>query len=150
MFLLTEYKQRCKDISGKHTAWEVIPGPFLMLVECVTFADASQRFAKHGGEAEAEAVVTREHGLLGGHLGAAVKGDGAQRRFLGAKFAFLADAIAAVGDGHDDALVVAGQIAEHFHSTVVHALGRGAHASVYLERISVCLNRFGIPVRHDL
>ena len=67
----------------------------------------ARRHAEHGRQPEADRVPAIEHDLLGLHLVAAVERDRAQRRLLGAELALLADAVAAVGGRHDDALLAA-------------------------------------------
>ena len=83
----------------------------------------ARRAAEHRGEAEADAVFARQHGFLGLDFGDAVARNRAQRRVFGAEFPLFADAVAAVGDGHDDPLLFAGEAANHFDRFLICGLG---------------------------
>ena len=65
----------------------------------------ARRHAEHGGQPKADRVVALEHDLFRLDLVAPIERDRPQRRILGAEFALFADAVAAVGDRHDDALI---------------------------------------------
>ena len=77
-------------------------------------------------------LLARQHGFLGLDLGDAVARNRAQRRVFGAKFSLFADAIAAVGDRHDDPLLLAGEAANHFDRFLVR--GPGGHGVGVAER----------------
>src|SRR3954466_749761 len=65
----------------------------------------ARRHAEHSGKPQADGAVSRQNDFLGFDLIDAVERYRPKRRFLGAKLARLADAVTAIGDRHDDALL---------------------------------------------
>ena len=78
-----------------------------------------RRYAEDGRQAEADAVLALQDAFLRLHFRHAVERDWPERRFFRAVFALLADAVAAVGHRHDDALGLGGEAAEHRHGLEV-------------------------------
>src|SRR5262249_31928978 len=65
----------------------------------------ARRHAKNGGNPKADSFVALQHDFFRLDLVPPVKRNRPQRRVLGTEFALLADAVAAVSDWHNDALL---------------------------------------------
>ena len=83
----------------------------------------SRRHAENRCQAEADAVLALQDLFLRLHFRHAIERDGPERRFLGAMFALFANAVAAVGHRHNDALGGGSDPAEHGHGLEVGRSG---------------------------
>src|SRR5689334_24416663 len=65
----------------------------------------ARRHAEHGGQPQADGVVSRQNDFLGFDLIDPIERHRPKRRVLSTELSRFADAITAIGDGHNDALL---------------------------------------------